>query len=340
MGGLSSADFRSQAQARTLVRNGNGSHAIDPVDDALAVNRKLVAQRMLEQSVAQRDTEAIKAENERLKALAEQEELRRQQNPAANSDPWRDFMMNQLQVTQQALNDTQNRLSEQQSTLLQERVAMLQGELEHMRGERPEAVDPLTTARASIESARAIMDLVTPATPPPSPTGEDGTLQAWILRARLDHEERMAEREERREDRRTDFDLKLQVEKERLALERERNQRMDRFLTDTAPRLLSVGENILARLMGTPGAAAPPVAAAQFVPDGFEAAQCQTCGADIHYQPNWPGVGCPKCGSYYSLADEHPSSDGHPVSAPMQAAFAEHVRVSAVASEEEERGLG
>ncbi|MDP2661915.1 MAG: hypothetical protein Q8R28_14410, partial [Dehalococcoidia bacterium] len=87
MAGLTSKDFSSQATAASLRRNGFPGKDPDPVDDALALQRKLLGARIIEQTVAERDTDAIKAENERLKALAEQQTLRQANNPAGAVDP-------------------------------------------------------------------------------------------------------------------------------------------------------------------------------------------------------------------------------------------------------------
>lgn len=311
MTGLASEDISKQATVKTLARNGQLAREPDPVDEALATKRKLLGARIVEQTVAEQDTEAIKAENERFRALAEQRELRQASQPTGNADPWREFLMQQMQSLQGQLNETQQRLSQQQTELLQERMDMLRAELEKVRSDKPKQVNQLTHVRATVEEAKAILELVSPAqTPPPPDESGSATLNAWVMRTRFEQERWLAERQDHKEERMRELEQKLEFQREELALRRQHDDRMDRFFTETMPKVLEIGNGLLNRLMAGQGGM-PPVAAAQTAqaaPLGILTAPCQQCGAPMQYRPDWQAVGCLNCGAQYQLQPEQPAT--------------------------------
>lgn len=331
--GLSAKDFNQQAGVSVLRRTGVAAKEPDPLDQAMEINRKMAANRMIQQSVAQADTEALKAQNERLMAEIENQKLRQATSPEASVAPWQQFLMEQMAQLQGQLQDANQRLSDQSQELLQERLSMVSQELERLRTTGGEPVDPIAQTIATIKNMRELNDLLVPQVESPAlPMVEDPTLRAWEIRMRQDDLRWQAEREDRKEEMRAAREAELELRRQELEIKQQHGARMDRFMTDTAPKLLDLGTQLLQRLIGPMPTAAPMAVAevapvrASIAPAGVQVAQCAQCGADIHYRMEWKTAGCLECGAVYELQD-----DGSEAAAPEQSAV-EHSEPVAVES--------
>jgi len=277
------------------------------------MQRKMAAQQLINQSVSQTGAEAIRAENERLKAEIEQTKLKSEQQTPPQADQWQAYLLSQMEKLQGALGDTQKALSEQQIGALEERMALLAAELERTRTERPEAVNPVTTAKQSIQDARELLELLAPTQTPPPPVSGDAHLQAWTMKAQLEQKRWELDREDKHAETMARLELERDTKRAELDLKDQHYQRMDRFFSETAPKLLEVGQRLLDGLMQRPaataGTAAPTVAAQVQAPAGYESGTCVQCQNPIFYKPEWGEVVCQKCGAVYSLTPDEPATE-------------------------------
>lgn len=322
--GNTSNDITRQSQVLTLKRNGNGYREPDPLDEALQARRKILGAKLMDQTVASTEADALKQENERLKAQIEHEQLQEQTSQAKAGSPWADFMMGQMQHLQGQLMDMNQRLADKDAELYKERFDMLQNELARLREQGGVQVDPMEDLGARVEQTLAIAERLRPPAPiaEKAPAADDPHLLAWMKRADHDHELRMEELRESREVRREELVLKRQEISEKDARERDRDAQMLKFYTDTAPKALELGQKVIeiwmqhttvavsAVVPSVEAAAAPVVApAVAQPPPGAVIGQCSGCGATIVYMPDWPGVGCAACGRYYENTPDAPPAD-------------------------------
>lgn len=251
---------------------------------------------------------AIQAENDRLKAEIEQQKLREQaaagqgQGKAA-SEEWIAHLVGQVEKLQSQVLEAQRALTEQQVSATHDQLQMLSAELQQVQAQREATPTGVAAARQAIEEARGLVELLQPTTAlPPPTTHSDPALAAWQLRAQLDQRRWEAEREDRHSERLAELEMQRQTKQDELAILRERNGRLDRFMVETAPKLVELGQNLLVQLLSRSGNT-PPVAAAASVapPAGAEAARCQSCGATLFYKPAWREVICQRCGAEYQL---------------------------------------
>jgi len=271
------------------------------------LQRKMTAQKLIERSLSETSAEAIKAENERMKAEIEQTKLKAEQQTAPQADHWQSYILTQMEKLQGALTDTQKQLTEQQTGALQERLSMLATELERTRPERREAVNPLLSAKQSIEEAKALMELLAPSqTPPPAAGSGDQHLHAWTLRAQFDQRRWEAEREDKHSEAMARLEMERDLKHSELAMKAEHYQRLDRFFNDTAPKLIEVGQRLLDNFVTPRQAGANTAAAASQVqpPEGYESGACVQCENTILYKPEWGEVVCQRCGAIYKLSQE------------------------------------
>jgi len=313
--GLSSADLRQRAQVTTLRRNGNnGSSPIDPIREVLETRKQMTAAALLDQSVTQANTASLQAENDRLKVEIEGQKLLDERNGKSGDGEWREYMFSQLQKTQDQLQETQKALSEQQTKALADRLEMLTGELARLQSERQESPSMVARLREAIDESKALLEVITPVSTPPPSMVADPTLSAWELRARYDQERWTKEREDKLNERLATLQSEATIREAQLQIEREHGERMDRFMSETMPKVVEIGSQILARLLPAGGAAqvaAPAVAAsavplpsAEGLPAGVEAMTCQACGSRILYRPGYPVVMCANCGAEYTRQPE------------------------------------
>lgn len=315
--GLSSEDLRQRALVGTLKRGDNGHGETDPIAQALSMKRQIVAGKIMDQAVTETDAETIRAENERLKAEIEHEQLQETRESKGKTDQWQEYIFAQMKTLQDQLAETQRALNQQQTEALQERLSLLTNEIERMQEERRQGpVNPVTTATETIQQARALLETIgpTPGTPPPV-SGEDPTLVAWQLRAKLDHERWLAERADRHEERVEELRERARIDQQRLEMERTHLEKQDRFFTETAPKLVEVFAPLVQRIVGAQGAAAAaPVTAMPSLAAGVKAEKC-ACGNVMFFRQEQGLVICQRCGAEYQLGDapsaqEGPAEDG------------------------------
>jgi len=318
--GLSSADFREQFQRRaaagTLKRNGTSAVA-DPLEEALKIKKQLLGDKIIAHSVADAEAEALKTQNELLKAQIEQEQLkevREQQRTgrAGTNDEWVQYILKQLEGTQAQLSETQRALSAQQLDMLNERIALLQQELGRQTAERNQPPQStMSLVKTSVEEAKALIEMFSPPSREPvapAPQGDDGAVMAWVRRAELEHQRYMAEREDRHAERIRELELAHETQVRDIAAKEQHYQRVDRFLSETAPKVVDILGRFVEHMTrggaGAPAAAyaatepAPAVRAAS-APNGALTMSCVQCGTMIMYREGWPGVICNGCGAEY-----------------------------------------
>lgn len=323
--GLSSEDFRARAQAATLKRNGTAAlPAVDPLQQALAVKRQILGEKIIEQSVNEVDAAALKAQNEALKLQIERrqlEEAARAGDAHESAPAWQDFLFKQLEGTQGQLAEAQRALATQQAEMLRERLDLLRGELDRLhaeRGREPQSVTALV--RGAISEAQELLDTIRPPAPavpvPPSAQGGQGeqvALQAWMRRVELQHEQWVLQREDRHRERMRELELQHKMQERELSAKEEHFQRMDRFMSETAPKVVDILSRVVQHFAAGGGAPAPAVAAdadppvgrpapptpAPVIQPGARSMPCAECGATVIYRPEWPGVFCQACGAEY-----------------------------------------
>lgn len=321
--GLTSKDFREQYQVRQLERKANGVPVkdADPYDQIYSDTRKASAIKLMAQQDRSLDVELLKADNDRLKAEIENDELKeRRGGPQGTTNPYMDHLSRQLEQTQARLDVYQERAQQAQAAVMEERLRILQEELSRVKVQTPEERDELESALSTVDKALALAERLRPPSREIVDRGPDPGLRRFELTLEADREARKLEAEERRYEQQMD----LQLKREALAREEARldkqAQAQERFFTDTAPKLLQLGQQLvetLAARTGQPAAAAPaiargettPAVAAQnghakasVIPAGAATMICQVpgCGATIIYRPGWPEVICSSCGALYT----------------------------------------
>lgn len=326
--GLSSQDLRQRAQVLTLKRNGSTFAApVDPIEDAMRIRRQMAAAKLLDLSLSDTSAEAIEAENRRLKAEIEQAKLKAEvQAPSATANgEWQQYIMANLEKVQDELANTQKALTEQQMGALNERIGILAGELQRVQSERQETANPIQSAKQMISEAQELVALITPAVPeaPPAPPpgGNSIAVTAYLKRLELDQERWRAAREDEISIKRAQLELDREMRSKELEVKVARDQRMDRFFSETAPKLISVGEQLLSRLLQAGGEAALPVVAAPAVapqvmpalevPPDYLSGACPKCGNVMFYREHWPEVICQRCGALFGNEPDHPAEESH-----------------------------
>jgi predicted RNA-binding Zn-ribbon protein involved in translation (DUF1610 family) len=87
---------------------------------------------------------------------------------------------------------------------------------------------------------------------------------------------------------------------------RDRNQKLDRLITETLPTILghvqNFAETFRANHQQKPDAS-PQVQPPTLPPDVVPFT-CVQCGQPLYYRQGWPGVICPTCGSTYEYEQE------------------------------------
>lgn len=345
------AELRAKAAVTTMGRNGAVPVEIDPLAQVLRDKRAMAASKLIDQSIAESDTAAIKADNERLKAQIESQQLREATTHRGADAEWREYMLTEVTALRERLEEQRVKESELQQTLLNEKLALLSGELERLRDNKVAPTDPFAMVNTAIEQAEAIMTRVKPQGDG-RPTGPqfDPALEKWKITAELEREKRQMERAEKTEDRRIEYELKRWESEERLKVERERTALQDRVLTDALPRIIDIAQRFLTSFTQQPtGAVAGPDVAPASVPSAAQSQpqaessaplppnvqqmSCQNCGARILYREAFGGVICSRCGAEYhneKVAQSEVLMDDEAVTA--QAARQDSTLVSGVES--------
>ena len=335
--GLSSADFRQRAAVGTLKRSPDATVSpsnTDPIAQAYDDSRRLAALRAMNAQEKVSETEAIKAENERLKAVIEQRQLTEQAQPpgapAPAADRWQEFVLAQIGGLQEQIAVARSDAQRAQTALLEERMSILTAELERSKGEKPEG-DDFDRVSDVIRKARGITQMVTPETV--VQTGYDPGLEKWRITLEAEREQRRIEAEERRWIAETERDLKREQVAGELAIKEKQALTEQRFLNETAPRFLAIAEQFVTTWMqrqtvvsaqvADPGVAAmpPPVAEADVrtpqapvapPPPDIKLLQCPQCGGSVPYRDWYPEIICPRCYTVMQndQAPQQPTTNG------------------------------
>jgi coenzyme F420-reducing hydrogenase delta subunit len=291
----------------------------DPVQEGLSVRRQVLGSKIIEQTIAEADTSALEAENKRLEQEIRREQLRAERSPQTPaSDAYVTLLTDQLNRLQDQLSEANQRASEAEKEKLNDRLQMLTEELQRL-GQPKEQVNVFDQTKEHIESARSLIELLTPSStpPPPEDKGASPELSAWMLRSKLDHQKWEAERADRHAEQMAQIAANTTLEQEKLRVEREKAERMDRFLTETAPKVVEVASQVLqaftkgGSLLGNASAGMPAAAAqvASPVQNGVEQAHCQSCNHIMTFNPKLPQIQCNTCGAIYSLEKEQGSTE-------------------------------
>jgi hypothetical protein len=331
--GKSVADYRVDAQAQTLKRNGAASGEPDLIDKAFSDRRKITAANLAKETEASTAAGALRAQNELLELEKANRDLRAeivdnatQANPRP-PDVWQEFLLAELAQARERAELAQRDAQAANRELFNDRVKILEDELaRRSTASEPPRADEMESALSTIEKASALMERIRPPAPTPVPDlGYDISLEKWKLTLQNEREQRMAEREDRRWER----ELEDRKERERLAREEavvaKESESRSRFVDATLPRVMDMLEPVVkvfvqkmqVTVAGTPApqpAVATPSAVSPQVqgpPPGFDTLTCQSCGAAVSYRPDWDGAGCLNCGAWY--ANDHQPPNGRPV---------------------------
>ena len=317
--GMNASDLLRQSQVGTLKKNGTAAKD-DPIAEAFTIRKNLLGQRIMEQSVTEMETATIRAENERLNALIEQQKLQQSQQPEKpNTDQWQEYLLGQMERLREQLATAQQEAQAAQQALLQQRLDILMAEMNRLqqqpKEEQPQApIDPVEQVSREIARAKALLAEVTPPTPAPT-LAYDPQLEKWKLATQAEDRER--ERQFQREQWKLDQSLQLQREElmHRIAREDQEAQARNAFWEKTAPEATKIfvqfAQAWISRNPTAPGVApsvAPAVApeprqAAQ-PPPGIQTMQCSQCGGVIPYKVGMREIICPGCYAVYA-------DDGH-----------------------------
>lgn len=308
--GKTVADIRQELSIGTLRKN-PALGAEDKIQEAMAFRREMAAMKIMDQSVSEMDTGAIQAENNRLKAEIEQKELKRQTEGDKQKDSeWQGYLIQRMETLEKALAEQQQAMTEAQMNALREQLNMLAGELQRVQAQPNQPASPVAVLKQQIEEYKSLMEIVQPASAPPTRT--DPSLAAWKLRAEFDQERWKQEREDRHTERIEEMRLQQSLTERELALKEEHYNRMDRFMTDTAPKVLDTLRSVVQQFTAKNGGevAPPPTVAAQVVPvlpADTQSLICSKCGTTVYYREGWPGVICNGCGTMYTEKGEDTS---------------------------------
>jgi len=272
-----------------------------------------VAGKIMDSAVSETDAETIRAENERLKAEIEREQLKETRDSKGKPDQWQEYIFEQMKRLQDQLTETQRALSQQQAEALHERLNLLTSEIERLQTSNSQPTNPLDTVTQTVQQAQALVEMLQPKSmPPPVSTVDDPTLRAWELRATHEHERWQAERQDRHEERLAEIADQNRIARERLEMERQHLETQGRFFRETAPKIVEVFTPIMQKIVGQMGTASTPAAvatAAQVMPSvapGVMSESCQACGNTMLFRPEQGTVICQRCGSEYTLGAAEP----------------------------------
>ena len=311
--GLSASDLANRARVATLKRNGTGAPD-DPLERALADDRRLQANALTRRSLReleaderraeaqgkQAELDLIRAEIERFKL--EQERQQMQRPVAADDDGVKELLFAELQKTRERLDGLEANITQSRFNELQERLNELSAELTLARNSDSGGLDGII---AQLEQAQKLVALTTPQVP--APTGENAALTYARLRLEASQEDRRQEMELRREDNAARLAQDRELRDRELSIQESHYVRIDRFMGDTAPKLLALGQTLLQKLGGGAPAQAAAAAVSPETPEvklapGVNLMNCAVCGAHMFYRDSQESVICNNCAAEHWLA--------------------------------------
>ena len=304
MTSLSAADLRRRSMVPEVTRVLGPP---DLLDQAVQIKKAIVANAMLDQASEEQAATAARARAERMKADNEVAELEKQRKEPAGGG-FSEYILEEMRRLNASIDAVKDEKSQAYLQSLAQQMNALHDEISHLRATEPDGGgNALSQALAIVGDAKALVDAVTPPSPPPSVGREDPALQAYRLRLEADREDKRRRSEEEREERR-EARLQEQAGKNReLDLLEQRQQRMDRFIADTAPRLLELGNQLLSAWTKQPpgnSATAQTDTRQLELPEGVQVAECAQCHTRILYRETWPGFICQGCGTEWEVHAE------------------------------------
>lgn len=314
--GLSSADFRARSGVQTARRN-PASAGEDSVYEALRVSRELTADTIMRRSVAETEVETLKAQTEKVRQQVEIQNLTAQLK-GDDRDALFTQVVSEIQDIKRQLSEQREAMTTKELTDMKEAMGALATAVEGMKGAQ---VSTMQSIKQQIAEATELVDIIRPSSTAVVPTGsEDRVIEAYRLRTGLDEkkldleaQKLRWEREDRLDIARAEIDSKERIAQKELELKQEHFNQQDRFLTETVPKLIPLGEKAISALGNKAGGAQAAPMIAQ-LPDGVLTATCQQCGAVIYYREGTTHVVCqnPNCLAEYNLKDgddEPPASE-------------------------------
>lgn len=313
--GLSSADLRARSGVG-LARRNPAAGGEDAIQEALRVDKELTANRIMRRSVSELEVDDLKAQTDKGRLQVELQNITAQLK-GEDRDVFLGQVVSEIQDIKRQISEQRESMTTKELTDMKEAMGALVKEIEGLRGGQASTVQSIIGA---IQEATELLDIIRPPSTALVPSGsEDRTLEAYRLRTsfdekKLDLEARKLqwEREDRLEIARAEIDSKEAIAREDLRLKEIHYQQQDRFLTETVPKLIPLGEKAISALGSKVGEA--QVAPMVQLPDGVMSATCQQCGVAIYYREGTTHVVCqnPNCLAEYNLKggdDEPPASE-------------------------------
>jgi len=317
--GLSVADLTARARVGSLRRNGHAA-AEDPMERALADDRRLQANAITRRSIRELEAEAlraeadgekakldlIRAEIERAKLEAEKSNMQTQ--TTGSDDGLKEFLIGEVQDLRGTVSQMRETMTAAQMGALNDRLNALSAELSQARNSDNGSLGQI---KDRLEEAQALMAMVQS----PATEGDEGTaLKAYRLRLEDERDRRKEEMQLRRDDSEAQRSQDRDLRERELAMQEAHYGRLDRFMEKTAPQLLETAQSLLSALMnrgaapnngtGAAAGAAPAAPRPLVMQPGVQTMPCPQCQTVLYYRPEWPGVICSNCLSIIESTDD------------------------------------
>lgn len=280
----------------------------DAIQEALRVDKELTANRIMRRSVSELEVDDLKAKTDKGRLQVELQNITAQLK-GDDRETLLGQVVTEIQDIKRQLSEQHEAMTTKELTDMKEAMGALATAVEGMKGVQ---VSTMQSIKQGVQDASELLDLIRPpSTVPVSTGGEDRTLEAYRLRTSLDEkkldlESRKLEweRQDRKEIAQMEIDSKERIAQRELELKQEHFNQQDRFLTETVPKLIPLGEKAISALGNKAGGAqAAPMAQ---LPDGVLTATCQQCGVAIYYREGTTHVVCqnPNCLAEYNLKED------------------------------------
>ena len=307
-------ELADRAQVNSIRRRPAATES-DPVAEALHTARQVTAQKILDRNVESLDLETARSRKERLELELETKELEsRSRSGGGDGDMTAvGILMNQVNALQEQVAIQQQAMYSQEIAVLEDKLAVLQQQVVSARDHGPTGISQVTALREQLEEYRGLLETISGWQTPPPITGESESLSAWKVRADLDRKRMDLEHEReawKREDAQfialKEVELKRQRDQEELSIMREHNQKMDRLIDETLPKILGHVQNFANAFMANrqQQPEASPQMQPPTLPPDVVPFSCVRCGQQLYYRQGWPGVICSTCGMVYESEGE------------------------------------
>ena len=302
------ANLRQQAAVRQATRP---VEPPSPLSTALALKEQIIANSLLDQTQNDLAAAAATSVANRYDAEARVEEAKAKRQAAAGEGSFAEYALSEIRALKEMVEGSRESQTQDYLVSLRQEVGSLRSELSNLRTDRPSPTDSIKESLGMLDEIQSVIDRVRPPLPAPSgPADHDPTYMAYKLRVETAAEQHRMEFEDRREARREALVQDRQLKEAELDLLRGRQERTDRFIDQTAPKIVELLSGVLQAWTGKTVPAPAPLAQAQQLelPAGVQRTECSNCHAPILYREEWPGFICNSCGAEYSI---HPD-EGSP----------------------------